>query len=45
LDPPRPAQRPVNGVLDGARMRELGWPPLRDVPDALADLVPRLRQR
>jgi len=26
-------------------MRELGWPPLRDVPGALADLVPRLRQR
>ncbi len=45
LDPPRPAQRPANGVLDGARMRELGWPPLRDVPDALADLVPRLRQQ
>ncbi len=45
LEPPRPAQRPANGVLDGARMRELGWPPLRDVPDALADLVPRLRQR
>jgi dTDP-4-dehydrorhamnose reductase len=42
LVPPRPAQRPANGVLDNAVLREAGWPLLRDHREALADLVARL---
>jgi dTDP-4-dehydrorhamnose reductase len=42
LVPPRPAQRPANGVLDNAVLREAGWPLLRDHREALADLIARL---
>ncbi len=43
LDPPRPAPRPANGVLDNARWREMGRAPLRDFRLPLAELVVRLR--
>jgi dTDP-4-dehydrorhamnose reductase len=42
LDPPRPAPRPANGVLDNARWRDSGRPPLRDFREPLAELVARL---
>ena len=42
LDPPRPAPRPANSVLDDARWVELGHDPLRDFHAPLADLVARL---
>lgn len=42
LDPPRPAPRPANGVLDNARWAELGNPPLRQYSEPLAELVARL---
>ena len=42
LDPPRPAQRPANGVLDNAALRAAGLPLLRDHREALAELVARL---
>lgn len=42
LQPPRPAPRPANSVLDNAAWRTLGGEPLRDFRDALAELVARL---
>jgi dTDP-4-dehydrorhamnose reductase len=42
LDPPRPAPRPANGVLDNARWRAAGRTPLRDFRLPLAELVARL---
>jgi dTDP-4-dehydrorhamnose reductase len=42
LDPPRPAPRPANSVLDNARWCSLGHDPLRDFRDPLAELVARL---
>jgi dTDP-4-dehydrorhamnose reductase len=45
LEPPRPARRPANGVLDNAVLREAGWPLLRDHREALGDLVDRLTGR
>ena len=42
LDPPRPAERPANGVLDNAVLREAGLPLLRDHRQPLAELVARL---
>jgi dTDP-4-dehydrorhamnose reductase len=42
LDPPRPAQRPANGVLDNAAWRAAGHQPLRDYREPLAELVARL---
>lgn len=42
LQPPRPAPRPANSVLDNAALRLGGLPLLRDFRDPLADLVRRL---
>jgi dTDP-4-dehydrorhamnose reductase len=42
LDPPRPAPRPANSVLDNAVMRLSGLPLLRHHRDALEDLVATL---
>lgn len=40
LDPPRPAPRPANSVLSNDRYLSLGYKPLRDFRDALAEVVP-----
>ncbi len=45
LDPPRPAPRPANSVLDNVALRLSGLPALPDWQDALARLVPVLRGR
>ncbi len=42
LQPPRPAPRPANSVLDNAVLRAAGLPELRDFRAPLADLVTRL---
>jgi dTDP-4-dehydrorhamnose reductase len=42
LDPPRPAPRPANSVLDNAALRLAGLPLLPDFHDSLARLVARL---
>ena len=42
LDPPRPAPRPVNSVLENAAWRTAGKEPLRDFREPLAELVVRL---
>ncbi len=42
LDPPRPAPRPANSVLDNAVLRTAGIPLLRDYHDPLAELVATL---
>jgi dTDP-4-dehydrorhamnose reductase len=39
LDPPRPAPRPANSVLDNAVLRAAGIPLLRDFHDPLGELV------
>jgi dTDP-4-dehydrorhamnose reductase len=42
LQPPRPAPRPANSVLDDLAWRASGLPPLRDFHEPLAELVDRL---
>jgi dTDP-4-dehydrorhamnose reductase len=42
LDPPRPAPRPVNSVLDNAALRAAGIPALRDFHEPLIELVTAL---
>lgn len=42
LQPPRPAPRPANSVLDNAAWRAAGYEPLRDFRQPLAELVARL---
>jgi dTDP-4-dehydrorhamnose reductase len=45
LDPPRPAPRPANSVLDNAALRSAGIPLLRDYRQPLGELVARLLDR
>lgn len=45
LDPPRPAPRPANSVLDNAAWRMSGLPPLADFREPLGRLVGRLTDR
>jgi dTDP-4-dehydrorhamnose reductase len=42
LDPPRPAPRPANSVLDNVAWRAAGYQPLRDFREPLVELVARL---
>ena len=43
LDPPRPAPRPANSVLDDTAWRAAGYEPLRDFREPLAELVAKLQ--
>jgi dTDP-4-dehydrorhamnose reductase len=43
LDPPRPARRPANSVLDNMALRLSGLPPLPDWQDGLSRLVTALQ--
>lgn len=45
LQPPRPAPRPRNSVLDNAVLRSLGIPLLRDFREPLAELVVHLSRQ
>jgi dTDP-4-dehydrorhamnose reductase len=42
LDPPRPAPRPANSVLENAALRAAGLPLLRDFREPLAELIAKL---
>ncbi|RLE20395.1 MAG: NAD(P)-dependent oxidoreductase, partial [Actinobacteria bacterium] len=42
LDPPRPAPRPANSVLDNAVWRAAGLPMMRDFRAPLTELVAEL---
>jgi dTDP-4-dehydrorhamnose reductase len=42
LDPPRPAPRPANSVLDTVALRAAGFPPLPHFRDSLARLIAEL---
>jgi len=42
LDPPRPAPRPANSVLDGAALRQSGLPALRHYREPLQEVVDAL---
>lgn len=43
LDPPRPAPRPANSVLDNAVLRMAGFAPMRDFREPLLETVNALR--
>ncbi len=43
LQPPRPAPRPANSVLDNTALRLSGWGETRDFREPLAELVQRLQ--
>lgn len=45
LDPPRPAPRPTNSVLDHAALRLSGLAPMRHFTEPLAEMVDELRRR
>jgi dTDP-4-dehydrorhamnose reductase len=45
LDPPRPAPRPANSVLDNAAWRSAGYTALRDFHEPLTELVAKLAPR
>jgi dTDP-4-dehydrorhamnose reductase len=42
LQPPRPAKRPANSVLENKALRDLGYAPTRDFREPLAELLARL---
>ena len=44
LQPPRPAKRPANSVLDNAAWRTAGYAPSRDFREPLAELIGRLTE-
>ena len=44
LDPPRPAPRPANSVLENRAWSEAGYRPLRDFHEPLTELLARLRR-
>ena len=45
MDPPRPAPRPSNSVLDHVALRLNGLSPMRHHTDALADMIGELKKR